>query len=302
MRVLFLGAGGVGGYFGGRLVRSGADVTFLVRPTRAAQLAEGLKIQSPLGDAIVPVKTITEADAAEPFDIIALACKAYGLTGALEAIAPHVRHGTVIMPLLNGLSHMAAIERRFPDAVIWGGIAQIPASLAADGTVLHMGKLAGMVIGPRAGQQTSRPLAEALVAALKEAGVTARFTEEPIQELWNKWVYLATLAASTCLMRADIGTILQTDYGEKLLNGLLDECVAVATAEGCAPPEPQMTMYRGQLSDRDSKWTASMLRDLQAGGPTEADHILGEMIRLAGRYGIATPYLEVALTHLQVDL
>lgn len=300
MRVLFLGAGAVGGYFGGRLAAAGTDVTFLVRPARAAQMAEGLRIQSPLGDATVPATTISEGDVAAPFDVIVLTCKAYGLAGALDAIAPHVREGTVIVPALNGLTHIARIDGRFPQAVVWGGVAQIPASLAPDGTVLHMGEIAGMIVGPRTGQEATRPLAEQLVADLKAAGIAARLTGAPVQELWNKWVYLATLAAATCLMRADVGTILHTDHGARLLNGLLDECVAVAAAEGYAPAEGPMKVYRDSLADRESRWTASMLRDMEAGGPTEADHVLGEMIRLAGRHGIDTPYLKVGYARLQV--
>lgn len=300
MRILFLGAGGVGGYFGGRLAASGADVTFLVRPARAEQMADGLRIQSPLGDATVPVTTIRDGDPAGPFDVIVLTCKAYGLAGALDSIAPHVRDGTVILPALNGLTHIARIEERFPGAVVWGGVAQIPAGLAPDGTVLHLGKVAGMFVGPRPGQETTLPLARDLVGALKEAGVAARFTAEPEQELWNKWVYLATLAAATCLMRAEVGAILRTDHGARLLNGLLDECVTVAAAEGFAPADGPMKDYRDSLSDRDSKWTASMLRDMEAGGSTEADHILGEMIRLAEGHGIDTPYLAVGYTRLQV--
>lgn len=299
MRILFLGAGGVGGYFGGRLAQAGADVTFLVRPKRADQLADGLKIQSPKGDATIPVKVITEDAAAGPFDIIALTCKAYGLAGALESIAPHVRPGTVIVPFLNGLTHVSTIAARFPEAIVWGGVAQIPAQLAEDGTVLHMAPVAGMIVGPREGQEATRPLAEALVSALDAAGIKATLTDQPMQQLWNKWAFLATLAGATCLMRADCGTIVATDYGRAFIDRLLAECSAVATAEGYQPSQELLDSWSDVFAP-GSKWTASMLRDLQAGGPTEADHIIGEMIRLSERHGIETPNLEAAYTHLQV--
>ncbi len=300
MRLLFLGAGGVGGYFGGRLAEHGADVTFLVRPGRAAQMADGLRIDSPKGNAVVAVPTIGDGDVAGPFDVVVLTRKAYGLDGAMASITPHVAEGTVILPLLNGLTHIQTIEQRFPQATVWGGVAQIPAGLSPDGTVLHFADLAGMIVGPRSGQGATIPTASELVDALKGAGIAGKLSDQPEQDLWNKWVYLATLAASTCLMRADVGTILSTDHGARLLTGLLAECVAVAAAEGYPPPDAQMKIYRDQLADRGSKWTASMLRDLQGGGPTEADHILGEMIRLATENGIDTPYLGVAYTHLQV--
>ncbi|MEM9139942.1 MAG: ketopantoate reductase family protein [Pseudomonadota bacterium] len=300
MRILFLGAGAVGGYFGGRLVQAGADVTFLVRERRAAEVSGGLKIVSPNGDATIPVKTVLAGDPADPFDIVILTPKAYGLDGALDAIEPHVGAGTVVMPLLNGLAHLAKIEARFPTATVWAGVAQIPAELTPDGTVLHKGTLAGMVVGPRDGQEATRPLAEALVAKLQDAGITARFTETPVQDLWNKWVFLCTLAASGCLFRGHVGEILATDHGRDILAALLGECSAVAESEGFRPPDAQMENYAKMLSDPASKWSPSMLHDLRSGKPTEADHIIGEMIRLGRGHGLETPYLKVALSHLQV--
>ena len=228
MRILFLGAGGVGGYFGGRLVQQGADVTFLVRERRAAQMADGLRIESPNGDATIPVQTIQAGQDADAFDIVILTPKAYGLDGALDAIAPHVRPGTIVMPLLNGLAHLAKIDARFPDATVWAGVAQIPAELTKDGVVLHKGKLAGMIVGPRDGQDATRPMAEVLVANLVDAGITARLAENPMQELWNKWVFLCTLAASGCLFRGHVGEILATDHGEAILAAVLKECSTVA--------------------------------------------------------------------------
>lgn len=299
MRILFLGAGAVGGYFGGRLAAAGADVTFLVRPGRAAQLAGGLKIKSPMGDAEIPVKTLVAGDRTEPFDVVALTCKSYGLPGALEAIAPYAPAATVIVPFLNGLTHIAAIEARFPEATVWGGVAQIPAQLAGDGTILHMAPVAGMVIGPRPGQEATRPLAEKMVRALKDAGIKASFTEEPMQQLWNKWAFLATLAAATCLMRADCGTIVATDHGRAMIERMLAECTAVAAAEGHRPDQAVIDGWSGVFSP-GSKWTAAMLRDMEAGGPTEADHIIGEMIRAGARHGIPAPTLEAAYTALQI--
>ncbi len=300
MRLLVLGAGAVGGYFGGRLAQSGVDVTFLVRERRAAQLATGLKIQSPLGDADIPARTITAADKAERFDIILLACKAYGLPGALEAIAPHVADGTAILPLLNGYAHLALIDAAFPQATVWGGVAKIPAVLGADGTVLHNGKLAGMIVGPRAAQAQGADTARALVGLAVKAGIKARFSDAIEQDLWDKWVFLATLAAATASMRADVGTILATTHGGGVLTALFEECAATAAAEGYAPAARQLETYRGMISDPGSRWKASMLHDLEAGNPTEADHILGQMIRIAESHNVATPMLKTALTNLQV--
>lgn len=299
MRILFLGAGAVGGYFGGRMAEAGADITFLVRENRARQLAPGLRIESPNGDANIQVKAIVEGAQADPFDVIVLTSKAYGLASALETIAPHVHDGTIIAPLLNGIAHLAQIETRFPDAIVWGGVAQIPAMLMPDGAIRHMAPLQGLIFGPRPGQDGARERAEQLVSIATKAGISAKFSETIEQDLWDKWVFLATLAAGTCLMRSDVGTILKTDNGENFLLGLLDECTSVAAAEGFRPDDARMEGYHGQLTDRGSKGTASLLRDMEQGNRVEADHIVGDMLRRARKHGIATPRLDIAWTFLQ---
>ncbi|MEM7057940.1 MAG: 2-dehydropantoate 2-reductase [Pseudomonadota bacterium] len=300
MRILFLGAGGVGGYFGGRLTQHGADVTFLVREGRASQLADGLRIESPNGDATIPVKTLLAGEQADPFDIIILTSKAYGLDGALDAIAPHVREGTVVMPLLNGLAHLEKIDARFQDATVWSGVARIPAELTPEGVVKHNGRLAGITVGPRPGQGATIPLVDKLVTALAEAGITADRSDAPIQALWTKWVMLCALAAGGCLLRGTIGEIARTDHGADVLVSLLEECALVAVAEGYGLTDAELEDNRAWFSDRSGSMSPSMLHDLRSGNPTEADHVIGDMIRRAASHGIETPYLKIALTHLQV--
>lgn len=300
MRILILGAGAIGGYYGGRIQQGGGDVTFLVRAGRAAQLADGLRIESPEGDATLAVKTLQAGEVADPFDVILLANKAYGLDGALAAIAPHVRAGTVILPLLNGYAHMAAIEARFPEATVWGGVAQIPATLRADGVVQHLGQFQALIVGTRAGQAATQPMAEAILAQAAAGGVSTTLSEDIEQALWDKWIMLATLAAATCLMRGSVGEILETDHGETLLSDLLAETRAVAGAEGHPPSEAYSERIGKMVVKRGSPLTASMMRDMAAGGPTEAAHILGDMIARAGRHGIGVPCLATAYAHLQV--
>lgn len=294
MRILVLGAGAVGGYFGGRMAKAGADVTFLVRPGRARQLADGLVIESPLGDARVDIATLGEGEEAAPFDVVLLTCKAYGLAGALASIAPHVRPGTVIAPLLNGLAHLAAIEARFPEAVVWGGVAKIPATLAADGTVRHLGRFQSLIFGARAGQEATRPLAEELVATASNAGIESKLSDDIEQELWEKWVFLATLAAATCLTRSPVGRIVQSERGSDYLAELLAECTAIAGAEGHAPGADAMAGYRQQLSDPNSAMVASMLRDLEQGFAIEGEHVIGDLLARGRRHSLASPHLETA--------
>ncbi|CDF34485.1 unnamed protein product [Chondrus crispus] len=300
MRILMLGAGAIGGYFGGRMIAAGSDVTFLVRDRRAAQLKDGLKIESPRGNATIRVNTIVGGAQTDPFDVIVLCCKAYALSGALEAIAPHVRPHIPILPLLNGYAHLDQIQDRFPEALVWGGIAGIAATLTEDGTVVQMNPNQFITAGTRMDQPDSTAVLEALVSEMVRAEISATVTTSIEGSLWEKWTFLATLAAATCLMRGSIGQILATDHGEQLIAGLFDECNQTAVAEGHPPGPSPAQNYRGMLFEQGSPFTASMLRDIKADSPTEADHIIGDMIKRARRHSIATPLLDVAYSHLQV--
>jgi 2-dehydropantoate 2-reductase len=212
MRVLVLGAGGTGGYFGGRLAQSGADVTFLVRPARASQLAQGgLRIRSPLGDADLRVATVTadavgELAARAPFDLALLSCKAYDLEDAIASVAPAVGPATCVLPILNGLRHYAALDARFGAGRVLGGLCFISVAKADDGGIAHLGKPASITFGERAGDADSvRTAAFATLCA--DAGIDHLRTPRIEQALWTKFCFLAALAAGTCLMRASVGRI-----------------------------------------------------------------------------------------------
>ena len=298
MRVLVLGAGAVGGYFGARLVEAGGDVTFLVRQGRAQQLSrDGLALESALGNFKAPVATITSAKGFSPPDIVMLTCKAYSLAGAMEAIAPAIGPETVLLPLLNGIAHLQILEKRFPKAEIWSGMAHIGVTLSDAGTVLHLNDLHTLAFGPRNGGDLEK--AKALLAAFAPANADVKLSHDIQQDLWDKLVFLATLAGSTCLMRANIGTILETAGGEDFILRLLDECTAIARAEGFAPNEVRIGLYRAQLTEAGSSNKSSMLRDIERGAPIEVEHIIGDMAARAERHAIATPYLKSAYIHLQ---
>jgi len=302
MRIMILGAGAVGGYFGGRLVEAGADVSFLVREARQRQLIrDGLIIESPSGNLTLPVTTIASGTSSEevsvPPDVIVVACKAYGLAGALSAISPYVGPNTLIIPLLNGVAHLDNITQRFPEAVRCGGVAQIGVTLTPDGVIKHLSAFHTLLFGLCDGSHNSQ--AEKFLAALALTSVDARLRPDIMQDLWNKVVFLATLAGGTCVMRASIGTILKTNFGERIILSLLQECSAIAAAEGFIPDAKQISGYRDLLTDTGSSMTASMLRDLESGGPTEAEHIIGDMVSRATKFGISTPTLDIAYTHLQ---
>lgn len=304
MRILVLGAGGTGGYFGGRLAQAGVDVTFLVRPARAAQLdSEGLVIRSPLGDASFPVAHVT-ADALpalaaeQPFDLVILSCKAYDLDSAIEAIAPAVSSRTTVLPILNGLRHYAALDARFGRDAVLGGLCFISATKAADGAVLHLAPAAKLTFGERDTPGSSARVL-ALAAACVQAGVDHVASDAIGQEQWVKYTFLTTLAAATCLMRADVGTIVATDDGGEIVRGLYAECLAVAGAASEPIPEKAQAAALAATTQEGSALKASMLRDLEAGQQVEAEQIVGDMLVRARAAGQAAPLLAVAYAHLQ---
>ncbi len=303
MRILILGAGGTGGYFGGRLAQAGADVTFLVRPARAAQLdADGLRIRSPLGDAALAVAHVT-AEAlpalaqARPFDLVILSCKAYDLDSSIEAIAPAVGAGTTVLPILNGLLHYAALDARFGRERVLGGLCFISAAKGEDGTVLHLGRPASITFGERDGGDSAR--VAGLAALCAQAGIDHKASARIAQDQWNKFSFLATLAAGTCLMRASVGAIVASEGGAALMAALHDECLAVAAAAGEPIAGPAREAARSGLTQPGSDVKASMLRDLEAGARVEAAHIVGDMVARAAGAGLPHPLLQAAWVHLQ---
>lgn len=304
MRILVLGAGGTGGYFGGRLAQAGVDVTFLVRPARAAQLAQdGLVIRSPLGDATFPVQHVTAdglaALAAEkPFDLVMLSCKAYDLESSIEAIAPAVSSRTTVLPILNGLRHYATLDARFGRNAVLGGLCFISATKAPDGAVLHLAPAAKLTFGERDNTGASARVL-ALAAACVQADIDHLASDAIGQEQWVKYSFLTALAAGTCLMRADVGTIVGTDEGEAIMRGLYAECLAVAEAAGEPVPEKAQGIALGALTQAGSALKASMLRDLEAGQQVEAMQIVGDMRLRAREAGMLAPLLAVAYSHLQ---
>jgi 2-dehydropantoate 2-reductase len=299
MRILVLGAGGIGGYFGARLQEAGADVTFLVRTPRAAQLRKGgLAVFSSFGDVTVTPKVLTREELRGPFDLIVLSCKAYDLESAMDAIAPAIGERSVILPLLNGIRHMELLDQRFGATHVLGGVAQISVTLGAEGEIRHLNPMHRFTAGARGG--VSSPW----LAELAQVAASARFdfvlSDAIEQAMWNKFVFLTTLAGATCLFRGSVGDIVASAAGEPFVTALFEECASVAAASGFPTPEAQAALFHKQLTERGSALIASMLRDVERGGPTEADHILGDMHNRAKAKGVAAPSLALAYSHLQV--
>ncbi len=299
MRILVVGAGAIGGYFGGRMLQGGCDITFLVRPRRAAELASaGLVIKSPNGDVTLKNPPTVQADALkEKFDVVLLSCKAFDLDDAIKSFAPAVGDKTAIIPLLNGMKHLDVLDGKFGRARVLGGLCAIAVTLNEKREVVQLQPMQSLGFGERDDTMSGRVRAIADDFAKGNCGTAA--SEHVIQDMWEKWVFLASLAASTSLMRASVGDILSAPDGKDFLLGMLDESSAVATAEGHTPNGPFFQRTRGMLTTEGSPMTASMFRDIKAGLPVEADHVIGDLIARGDAGKVPVPRLRVAYTHLK---
>lgn len=299
MKVLMLGAGATGGYFGGRMLEAGRDVSFLVREHRAAQLrGNGLVVRSPQGDLRLKPRVLISGHIHETFDLVILACKAYDLEAAMAAIAPAVGPETAILPLLNGLRHFELLDERFGADRVLRGLCSIAVRLDSDGAIEHMSEMHALRFGEVDDRRT--PRVEAIETLMQGCKFDGRASFSIQQAVWEKWVMLASLAGMTCLMHANVGQIVVAPEGRQLMLDTIDECASIAAAHGYPPRQHVLDGTRAILTEPGSRAKASMLRDLEQGGKVEADHILGDLIARGAKHGIAAPLLRAAHASLKI--
>jgi 2-dehydropantoate 2-reductase len=296
VRTLVVGAGAIGGYFGARLLAAGRDVTFLVRSRRAEQLRRGgLCVLSPLGNLELPPPPLVSAGAIKDhYDLIILSSKSYDLENSIEDFAAAMGPDSCVLPLLNGLRHLDILDGRFGAQRVLGGLARISSTLDVDGRIQQLGTFNSLVFGARSPKTR---VMEDIAAALKVPGFEALLSEDILQEMWEKWVFIAAAAATTCLMRATIGDIMAADARD-IPAGLMEECAAIAAEKGFAPREASMRIGLSVLTTPGSPFTASMLRDMEQGGRIEADHIVGDLLKRSSARS-AAPLLATAYAHLR---
>lgn len=300
MRVLILGAGGTGGYFGGVAALAGADVSFLVRDRRARKLEEqGLAIETPTQKLHLVPRLYTAATLNETFDLVVLSCKAYDLDSALDAIAPAVAPETILLPILNGLKHYDVIDARYGDNRVLGGFAQIGVTMTPEGAIRRMSPAASLVIGERQSANDRKRL-DRVASCLANENAEIVVSNDIAAASWEKLVFLGTLAAATCLLRGHIAQIQATARGKAVLSAIFHEACAVAAAQRFPQAEPFVRERLAVLNGDDSPSSSSMYRDLLAGNRVEADHILGDLVARADAAGVAVPYMTAAHCQLQV--
>ncbi|WP_017436071.1 2-dehydropantoate 2-reductase [Saccharococcus caldoxylosilyticus] len=299
MRVLVVGAGAVGGYFGGRLLEKGVDVTFLVRERRKKQLQErGLVIHSVHGDAVLSPKLLVTGEQAEPFDVVIFSNKAYHLPEAIRDAKPYVGEATMILPLLNGMAHMDMLWKEFGKDNVLGGLCFIEATLNENGEIVQTSASHDVRFGEWSGERTERVLAlEQLFSGCK---ARFRLSEHIVIDMWNKYLFIATMSGVTTLFRAPIGPIRSGEYGQEIVGGLLREIAAVMQAHGAPLTEEMIDQQLAQLNKIEATMKSSMQRDMEKGQLIEADHLQGYLLSLAKQYEIETPLLKVVYHNLEI--
>jgi 2-dehydropantoate 2-reductase len=298
MRILVVGAGSTGGYFGGRLAQAGRDVTFLVRPERSARLqTEGLQILSPNGDVTLTPRLVTAADLDGPFGAVLLTVKAFSLDAAMDDLAPAVGPETMILPVLNGMRHVGRLAARFGERAVVGCVCKVATRLDDRGRIVQLARFHELAYGEMNGAPSHRT--EQLDAVMQGAGFDARLSWTIEREMWEKWVLLATLGGITCLMRGNVGEI-EAAGGVPFVLRFLEEVVSVVTAVGHPPGDEFVASARAFLTAKGSTQTSSMYRDLQEGRPIEADQIIGDLLAHARLVDVPTPLLAAAYMHLLI--
>ncbi|KKK36772.1 2-dehydropantoate 2-reductase [Mesobacillus campisalis] len=300
MRILIVGVGGIGGYFGARLLEKGADVTFLVREKRKQQLQKhGLVVRSIHGDLHVhQPKTILSGEQAETFDVILLSTKAYHLQGAIESIQPYAEENTLILPLLNGIAHMDALKAAFGEHNILGGLCFIETTLDEDGTIIQTSPIHDLVFGELSGEKTDR------VRMLEDAfqGTKARITlsDQIQQDMWHKYLFISTLSGVTSLFQAPIGPIRDQEYGLETVRSLLAECGRVMRSVNAPLAGNIEEVQADKIMQMGYNMKSSLQRDMEKGLKTEADHFFKYLLDLGRANNIHTPVIAAIYTNLKI--
>jgi 2-dehydropantoate 2-reductase len=299
VKILVVGAGAVGGYFGARLAQAGRDVTFLVRPGRMEQLQrDGLRIVSPHGDLTLQPRAVTTGNVELPYELIFLSVKAQALDQAIADMAPAVGPDTMIYPVLNGMRHMDTLARSFGEHAVLGGVCLVSTDLDEQGRIVQITPMQKLTYGELSGEIT--PRIRALDETMRNAGFETELSTSIVPAMWHKWVMIASLGLVTCLLDGAIGAINAVPDGEQTILQAIDECAAIAAACGFPLPQPLVAFLREAVIAKDSKLTSSMYRDLQKGASVEVETILGDLLAHGQKHGLKTPLLQAGCVRLRV--
>ncbi|MDJ0317934.1 ketopantoate reductase family protein [Arthrobacter antibioticus] len=299
MKILVVGAGATGGYFGACLARAGRDVSFLVREKRAEFLqARGLRIADTGHVSRIEPKLLTAQTLDKTFDVVILTVKATGLKQAIADMAPAVGAQTLIIPFLNGMAHMDALGAAFGTEKVLGSVIHLVSTINSDGDIEILNPLARWTVGEQRGEFTSR--IQAVLAEISVSGYDSLAVPNGLSAMWHKWAFITAAGVVTCLMRGSVGDIAAVQGGDVFVASVLAEVAGVSAAAGFPVPEEENANSLAFLTQPGSTFTSSLYRDVTAGLAHEGEHIIGDFARRAATYEVATPLLDLALMQLRV--
>ena len=300
MKILILGAGAIGGFFGAHLMKSGANVSFLVREKRKDELKKsGINIFSINGELKVNPKLLDKNLSGQHFDVIILTNKSYDLIESIREIKPYVNKA-VIIPLLNGMAHYEILYKEFGKEKIFGGTAYISTAMNNYGSIQQITSRASIKFGPRT--QKNINIANEFYEICKETEFECDFSDHIELELWRKYVLIGATAASTVLFQKPLGEISATTYGKRLIIEIHEECKKIVLSKGYDIGIEATNYNLKLITDKGSLLKDSMLRDFESGKKTECEHILGYLIELAKRNNVQCNLIKAAHTRIQVGL
>jgi 2-dehydropantoate 2-reductase len=288
MRIAIVGSGGVGGYFGGRLAASGADVTFLARGAHLDALrARGLRITSPKGDLHLPrVKAAGDTSEIGPVDIVLFAVKLYDTDSAVSALPPLIGPGTAVIPLQNGVDSVATLIEAVGREHTAGGTCYVSAVIAEPGVIRHTA-MDHLIFGEL--DRTRSPRLLALREACLPAGFQSTLSDDITLDIWNKFVRLSVLSGVTTAARSPLGVIRDEPELWTLLKEAVREAMAVARANGIAVPESTVDDVAKAYAALPPQTKSSMLEDLERGRRIELPWLSGAVVRIGQEVGVPTP-------------
>ncbi|KON89877.1 2-dehydropantoate 2-reductase [Sporosarcina globispora] len=300
MRILVVGAGAIGGYFGGKLLEKGEDVTFLVREQRKHQLEKnGLLVESVHGDMkFGEPKTIQAGEKGEAFDVILLSTKAYHLEGAIQDIRPYTGDKTLILPLLNGIAHMDKLTAVFGEEKVLGGLCFIETTLGENGKVIQTSPVHDFVFGERSGEKTERILK--LQEAFSGTKANFRLSENIEQEMWHKYLFISTLSGVTSLFRSPIGPIRDQASGLNSVKEVLKEASAIMRGLGAPLADGIEDAQVKKINEMGYEMKSSLQRDMEKQQAIEADHFFGYLLEKAILLDLNAPVLGAIYANLKV--
>ena len=290
MKIVMMGSGGVGGFFGGRLANAGYDVSFIARGSHLKAMREhGLTIENePQGDIHLPKVRVTD-DPAElgRADLVILSVKLWDTEAAAKAIGPLVGPGTGVLSLQNGVIKDDILRRVLGEAAVMGGVGYVATHISRPGVIHQVGNMQRIVLGEYDGRKSKR--ATFLHEALLKSGVNAELSSDVRKAIWEKYVFLVALSGATTTMRKTIGPIRENARTRAFLLELMREAVAVGRAHGVALPEDYAEQRLAFADGLPADMTSSMHHDLERGNPLEVNWLSGGVVQLGEAKGVPTP-------------